>query len=105
MTGDCVGQGPRKPDYRHSKPGRLGPNGWLKSLPIWTLLVTMTLIAGCANINAPAGGCEWVKPISLAELDLVPIGTRLVTEARVRPDDIGLVKTGQGALVRVTAFN
>ena len=52
----------------------------------------MNLIAGCANINAPAGGCEWVKPIR-------------VTEARVRPDDIDLVKTGQGALVRVTAFN
>ena len=48
---------------------RLGPNGWQKSLPIWTLLVTMNLIAGCANINAPADGCGRVKPISLAQAD------------------------------------
>jgi len=45
-----------------------------------------------------------IKP-GEAVLDLVPIGTRLVIEARVRPDDIDLVKTGQGAHVRVTAFN
>jgi len=52
-----------------SKLDRLGPNGWQKSLPIWTLLVTMNLIAGCANINAPADGCGWVKPISVAQAD------------------------------------
>ena len=68
--------GARKPDYRHSKPDRLEPNGWRKSRPIWTLLVTMNLIAGCANINAPADGCEWVKPISLAEADRPTTATK-----------------------------
>ena len=76
MTGGCVGQGPRKLAWPHLKPDRLGPNGWLKSLPIWTLLVTMTLIAGCANINAPAGGCEWVKPISVTEEDRLTTATK-----------------------------
>ena len=76
MTGDCVGRGPRKPAYRDSKPDRLGPNGWLKSLPIWTLLVTMTLIAGCANINAPVDGCAWVKPISVEEADRLTTATK-----------------------------
>ncbi|MFP6707757.1 MAG: hypothetical protein VCE75_17340 [Alphaproteobacteria bacterium] len=38
--------------------------------------MTMNLIAGCANINAPAGGCEWVKPISLAEADRLTTGTK-----------------------------
>jgi len=52
-----------------SKLDRLGPNGWQKSLPIWTLLVTMNLIAGCANISAPADGCGRVKPISVAQAD------------------------------------
>ena len=69
MTGDCVGQGPRKPAWLPSKPDRLEPNGWLKSLPIWTLLVTMTLIAGCANINAPAD-------ISVAEADRLTTATK-----------------------------
>jgi hypothetical protein len=36
----------------------------------------MTLIAGCANINAPADGCEWVKPISLAEADRLTTATK-----------------------------
>jgi hypothetical protein len=36
----------------------------------------MTLIAGCANFNAPAGGCEWVKPISLAEADRLTTATK-----------------------------
>ena len=76
MTGDCVGQGLRKPAWLPSKLDRLEPNGWLKSLPIWTLLVTMTLIAGCANINAPVDGCEWVKTISVEE------GDRLTTRTK-----------------------
>jgi len=38
-------------------------------------------------------------------LDLVPIGGHLVIEARVQPDDIDVVQAGQGAQVRVTAFN
>jgi hypothetical protein len=67
VTGGCVGQGPRKLAYRHSKTDRLEPNGWGEPRPTWALLVTINLIAGCANINAPAGGCEWVKPISVAQ--------------------------------------
>ncbi len=50
-----------------SKLDRLGPNGWQKSLPIWTLLMTMNLISACGSINAPVDGCGWVKPISVAE--------------------------------------
>ena len=55
------------PVWLPSKPDRLEPSGWRKSLPIWTLLVTMNLIVGCANINAPVVECGWVKPISVAE--------------------------------------
>jgi len=36
----------------------------------------MNLIAGCANISAPAGGCEWVQPISLAEADRLTTATK-----------------------------
>ena len=64
------------PAWLPSKPDRLGSNVWPKSLPIWTLLVTMNLIVGCANINAPVGGCEWVKPISVAEEDRLTTATR-----------------------------
>jgi len=28
-----------------------------------------SLIAGCANINALTGGCEWIRPIILGEDD------------------------------------
>jgi hypothetical protein len=72
----CAGQGPRKLAYRHTKPDRREANVWPKSLPIWTLLVTMTLTASCANINAPAGGCGWVKPISVAEEDRLTTATK-----------------------------
>ena len=64
------------PAWLPSKLDRLGPNVWPKSRPIWTLLVTMTLIAGCANINAPADGCGWVKPISVAEEDRLTTATK-----------------------------
>jgi hypothetical protein len=36
----------------------------------------MNLIVGCANINAPADGCEWVKPISVAEADRLTTATK-----------------------------
>ncbi len=36
--------------------------------------------------------------------DIVPDDTRLVTEARIRPDDIGRVMRGQEADIRFTAF-
>ena len=64
------------PAWLPSKPDRLEPNGWRKSLPIWTLLMTMTLIVGCANINAPVDGCGWVKPISVAEEDRLTTATK-----------------------------
>lgn len=38
-------------------------------------------------------------------LDLVPVGEQLIIEARVLPDDIDVVKGGQSAQIRVTAFN
>ena len=53
----------------------------LQSLPIWTLLVTMTLIAGCANINAPVAGCEWIRPIILDEDDRLTTGTKRIVLA------------------------
>ena len=81
MTGDCVGQGPRKPAWPHSKLDRLELNGWPKSLPIWILLVTMTLIAGCANIDAPVDGCEWIRLIILDEDDRLTTGTKRVVLA------------------------
>ena len=64
------------PAWPPSKPDRLGPNVWPKSLSIWALLVTMTLIVGCANINASADGCEWVKPIRVAEADRLTTATK-----------------------------
>jgi hypothetical protein len=39
-------------------------------------LVTMSLIAGCANINAPADGSEWVRPIILPEEDRLTTATK-----------------------------
>ena len=38
--------------------------------------MTMNLIAGCADINAPVDGCGRVKPISVAEEN------RLTTETK-----------------------
>jgi len=52
------------------------PNGWRKSLPIWTLLVTTSLISACANINAPPDGCEWIRPIIVAEEDSLTTATK-----------------------------
>ena len=76
MTGGFVGQGPRKLAYRHSKPNRFGPSGWRKSLPIWILLMTTSLISACAKINAPPDGCGWVKLIIVAEEDRLTTATK-----------------------------
>ena len=76
MTGDCVGQGPRKHAWPLLRRDRLGPNGWRKLLPIWTLLVTMNLIAACGSINAPPDGCGWVKPIVVEEADRLTTATK-----------------------------
>ena len=69
MTGDYAGLGPGKPTWLPLKLDRLEPSGWRKSLPIWTLLVTMNWIAACDSINAPVAGCEWISPITVAEAD------------------------------------
>ena len=71
-----VGPGLGKPVWPPSKLDRLGPNGWRKSLPIWTLLMTMNLISACTNINAPADGCEWIRPIIVAEADKLTTATK-----------------------------
>ena len=52
------------------------PNGSRKLRPIWILLMTTSLISACANINAPADGCGWVKPISVAEEDRLTTTTK-----------------------------
>ena len=44
--------------------------------PIWILLMTMNLISACANINAPAGGCEWIRPIMVEEADRLTTATK-----------------------------
>ena len=76
MTGDYVGQGLKKLAWPPSRRHSLSPNGWRKSLLIWTLLMTMNLISACANINAPAGGCEWVQLIIVAEEDRLTTATK-----------------------------
>ena len=76
MTGDYAGPGPGKRAYRHLKPDSLEPNGWPRSLPTWILLTMMSLISACASISAPAGGCEWVKPIIVAEDDRLTTATK-----------------------------
>ena len=38
--------------------------------------MTMSLISPCANINAPADSCGWVKPISVAEEDRLTTATK-----------------------------
>jgi len=38
-------------------------------------------------------------------LDIVPGDSRLTIQARVKPDDIGFIKTGQKAVIKVTAYN
>ena len=63
------GQGLKKRAWPPSRPDRFGPSGWRKSLPIWTLLVTMNWIAACDSINAPVAGCEWIRPKTVAEAD------------------------------------
>ena len=38
----------------------------------------MSLAAAGANINAPAAGCEWVRPIIVAEADKLTTATTRV---------------------------
>ncbi len=36
------------------------------------------LTAGCASLDAPVAGCEWIRPIILAEDDRLTTGTKRV---------------------------
>jgi membrane fusion protein, adhesin transport system len=65
-------------------------------------------------VLAPAGGV--VKSLKLKTLggvvtpgqafaEIVPVGEELVAETRIQPKDIGNLKPGQPAYVRVTAFD
>ena len=36
----------------------------------------MSLTAACANINAPVAGCEWVRPIIVADNDVLTRETK-----------------------------
>ena len=38
--------------------------------------MTMSLTAACACIDAPADGCEWIRPISVAEEDRLTTATK-----------------------------
>jgi HlyD family type I secretion membrane fusion protein len=53
------------------------------------------------NFHTSGGVIQPGEPV----LDLVPVGEQLVIEARVLPNDIDVVKGGQSAQVRVTAFS
>ena len=37
----------------------------------------MSLTAACASIDAPVAGCEWIRPIILAEDDVLTRETKL----------------------------
>ena len=76
MTGDCAGLGLGKHAWLPLKLDRPRLNGWPKSLPIWTLLMTMNLIAACGSITSPVAGCEWIRPISVAEEDKLTTATK-----------------------------
>ncbi len=64
-----------------SKPDRFEPNGWRKSLHIWIASMMLSLTAGCATIDAPVAGCEWIRPIILDEDDSLTTGTKRVVLA------------------------
>ena len=38
-------------------------------------LATMLSVSGCANIDAPVAGCDWVRPIILTEDDRLTVET------------------------------
>ena len=64
-----------KPVYRPSRRPRDVLSGGSRSKLKLLALETMMSVSGCANIDAPVvAGCEWVRPIILAEDD------RLTTE-------------------------
>ena len=65
----------RKPVYRRSRRPRDVPGGGSKSRLKLLALAKMFSVSGCAGINAPVAGCEWVRPIILAEDDRLTTAT------------------------------
>ncbi len=64
------------PAWLPPKPDRFEPNGWRRSLHIWIVSMMLRLTAGCATIDAPVAGCEWIRPIILDEDDSLTTGTK-----------------------------
>jgi membrane fusion protein, adhesin transport system len=46
-----------------------------------------------------------VVPAGAAIMEIVPIGPRVLVEARIRPKDVGFVRIGSNALVKLTAYD
>jgi adhesin transport system membrane fusion protein len=46
-----------------------------------------------------------VVPAGAAIMEIVPIGPRVLVEARIRPKDVGFVHIGSNALVKLTAYD
>ena len=61
------------PSSKHSP----APNGYRKLRRIWIVLMTMSLTAACASIDAPVAGCEWIRPIILTDDDVLTRETKL----------------------------
>ena len=75
MIGDYALLDVRKPDYRRSKTPRGVLGGGSISRLKLLALATMLSVSGCSNIEAPDAGCEWIRPIILAEDDRLTIPT------------------------------
>ena len=74
MIGDYAGRELRKPDWpplRRSRDVSGGSKSKLKLLA----LAMMLSVSGCPNIDAPVAGCEWVRPIILADDDRLTTAT------------------------------
>ena len=57
---------PAWPPLRRSRDALSG--GSISRLKLLALAM-MLFVSGCANIDAPVAGCEWVRPIILADDD------------------------------------
>ncbi|MFP6709846.1 MAG: hypothetical protein VCE75_28245, partial [Alphaproteobacteria bacterium] len=58
------------------------------------VLATMFSVGGCANIDAPAAGCEWVRPIILADDDRLTTATMPALLAHNEPAQISAKNKG-----------
>jgi hypothetical protein len=69
VIGDYAGRELRKPDWPPLRRSRDALSGGSRSKLKLLVLATMLSVSGCANIDAPVAGCEWVRPIILMEDD------------------------------------